>query len=142
MANYWSAKGWEIVILTTWAGDQSYGLHADVTHFDLGSPRFDTLPTDSHVLAPLDRLIDSCSQAERAVLIPQVTHILKLREALFSTRPGVVISYMAHTNILVLSGTRGSGLPVIVTEHCDPNDDFIGEGWEPLRRRLYRKRVL
>ncbi|MDT7540222.1 MAG: hypothetical protein QOE33_126 [Acidobacteriota bacterium] len=139
MANYWAAKGREVTILTTSFGSKSscYDLHPQVTHLDLGSSQFNSLPMDSQFVAPLIGMINDCSQAERDVLIPQATHILKLRGAILSTSPEVVISYMDSTNICVLSATRGSGLPVIATEHSDPHYNFIGEGPELLRRRLY-----
>jgi glycosyltransferase involved in cell wall biosynthesis len=46
---------------------------------------------------------------------------------------------MDRTNLAVLLATSGLDLPVIATEHSDPNNNFIGEGWELLRRRLYPK---
>ncbi|HYI12561.1 MAG TPA: glycosyltransferase family 4 protein [Thermoanaerobaculia bacterium] len=139
MANYWAAKGWEVTILTTDFGGRSscYSLHPRVTHLDLGSPRFNHLPIDLQGPAPIAGLIDGCSESERAVLIPRTTAILKLREVISSTAPEVVISYMDLTNIRVLAATRGLGLPVIVNEQCDPNENFIGAEWELLRRRLY-----
>ena len=138
MANYWAAKGWGVTILTTdFRGRSSrYSLHPCVTHLDLGSPRFNHLP-DLQAAAPVVALINGCSPSERAVLIPWATEILKLRGAISSTAPDVVISYMDRTNLCVLTATRGLGLPVIVTEHCDPNENFIGAEWELLRRRLY-----
>jgi GalNAc-alpha-(1->4)-GalNAc-alpha-(1->3)-diNAcBac-PP-undecaprenol alpha-1,4-N-acetyl-D-galactosaminyltransferase len=139
MANYWAAKGWGVTILTTDFGSQSscYRLHPCVAHLDLGSPRFHDLPIDSQTSAPITGLIDDCSQSERAVLIPRTSVLLKLRRAISSTEPDVVISYMNRTNICVLSATRGLGLPVIVTEHCDQNENSMGVEWELLRRRLY-----
>jgi len=139
MANYWAAKGWGVTILTTDFRGQSpcYSLHPRVAHLDLGSPRFDHLPSDLQGSAPVVGLINGCSQSERAVLIPRATAILKLREAISSTAPDVVISYMDRTNIRVLTATRGLGLPVIVSEHIDPHESFIGAEWELLRRRLY-----
>jgi len=139
MANYWAAKGWGVIILTTDFGGQSscYRLHPRVTHLDLGSPRFNDLPNDLQASAPIVRLINGCSQSERAVLIPLATEILKLQGAISRTEPEVVISYIDRTNVCVLTATRGLGLPVIVTEHCDQNENFIGAEWELLRRRLY-----
>ena len=139
MANYWAAKGWGVTILTTDFGGQSscYSLHPCVTHLDLGSPRFNHLPIDLQTSATIVAFINGCSRSERAVLIPRTPEILKLRGAISSTAPEVVISYMDRTNICVLTATRGSGLPVIVTEHCDQNENFIGAEWELLRRRLY-----
>src|ERR1044072_1798315 len=94
MANYWAAKGREVTILTTSFGGKSpcYDLHPQGTHLDLGSPQFNSLPTDSQFGAPLVGTINDCSQAERDVLIPQATHILKLRGAISSTSPEVVRS--------------------------------------------------
>lgn len=139
MANCWSAKGWAIVIVTTCFGKHpsSYDLDPQVTRIDVESRRLNRLPIDPQGAAPLASLLADCSEAERAALIPQTTHLLKLRETILATRPQVVISYIDVTNLCVLSATRGSGLPVIVSEHCDPNHNFIGDGWELLRRRLY-----
>ena len=139
MANYWAAKGWGVTILTTDFGSRSscYRLHPRVRHLDLGSPRFNDLPVDLQAAAPVARLIDGCSQSERAFLIPRTTKIVKLRGAISRTAPDVVISYMSRTNIRVLAATRGLGLPVIVTEHCDPSENPIDGEWELLRRRLY-----
>ena len=139
MANCWAAKGWAVAIVTTCFGDHpsSYDLDPRVTRIDVESRRLNRLPRDPRESAPLAGLLADCSPAERAALIPQTTHLMKLRETILATRPQVVISYIDVTNLCVLSATRGSGLPVIVSEQCDPNHNFIGDGWELLRRRLY-----
>ena len=139
MANHWAEKDRKVTILTTFSGNPSsnYALHPRVTHLQPGSPPFNNPIVDSQESASLLDLINSCSQPEREALIPQATRILKLRRAILATRPEVVISYMDFNNNCVLSATRGLGLPVIVTEHCDPNHNSIGEGWDRLRRRLY-----
>ena len=139
MANHWVQRRRQVTILTThFAGESAcYGLDPNVTHLDLSTPRFDTLPTDLNVVAPLVRLIAACSPSENAVLRSKVTHLLKLRGAILFTRPDLVISYMDRTNIGVLLAIHGLGLPVIVSEQADPSQNFLGEGWERLRRRLY-----
>jgi glycosyltransferase involved in cell wall biosynthesis len=139
MANFWAAKGWEVTILTTNFGGESscYALHPCVTHLDLESLRSKNLPTDSQVSAPLIGLIKGSSESERAALMSEITQIFKLRGAIPSTTPDVVISLMDRTNVCVLLATRGLGLPVIVSEQTDPNYNSIGAGWELLRRRLY-----
>jgi len=139
MANHWAAKGWDVTILTTAFGGQSpcYDLHPCVTHLDLSSPQFNRRPGTSLASARLDDLMHDCSQSERAVLIPEAGHILRMRRAIVSTSPEAAISYIDLTNICVLVATRGLGVPVIVSEHCDPNHSFLGAGWELLRRRLY-----
>lgn len=68
---------------------------------------------------------------------PEETGILKLREAISSSRPEVVVSYLDLTNICTLLATRELGLPLLVSEQCDPNENFLGEEWEQMRRRLY-----
>ena len=139
MANHWAAKDRAVTILTTFSGNpaSNYPLHPRVAHLEPGSPPFDSQRVDAAESTPLLDLINSCSEPERAVLIPQGTRILKLRRAILATRPDVVISYMDFNNNCVLSATRDLGLPVIVSEHCDPNHNSIGEGWNRLRRRLY-----
>ena len=139
MANHWAPKDRKVTILTTFSGNPSsnYALHPDVAHLPLGSPQFcDQAISSAESTSMLD-LIDTCTEVERAVLIPQGTRILKLRRAILATRPDVVISHMDFNNNCVLSATRTLGLPVIVSEHCDPNHNAIGEGWNRLRRRLY-----
>jgi GalNAc-alpha-(1->4)-GalNAc-alpha-(1->3)-diNAcBac-PP-undecaprenol alpha-1,4-N-acetyl-D-galactosaminyltransferase len=139
MANYWAAKGRDVTVLTTHFCDQAsrYSLHPRVMHLYLGDPRFENLLADAEGIAPLNSLIDLCSESERDYVTTEAVHIVKLRRAILSTRPELVISYMDCTNISVLLATHGLGLPVIATEHADPNNNFIGEGRELLRRRLY-----
>jgi glycosyltransferase involved in cell wall biosynthesis len=139
MANYWAAKGWEVTILTTDFSGQSscYDLHPCVTHLDLGSPQFEHLPTDAQTAEPLLALMDGCSQSERAVLLPEIPHLLKLGGAIPGTTPEAVISLVDYTNVCVLTATCGLGLPVLVNEQADPNYNSDGEGWKLLRRRLY-----
>lgn len=138
MANYWAAKDREVTILTThFAGQRpSYALHPCVKHLDLGHQPIYSQPMDSNESAPIIGLIRGCSQAERAGL-PQTTRLLKLRAAIQSTAPQVVISFMDYTNLRVLLATHGLGLPLIVSEQCDPNENPLDAGWELLRRRLY-----
>lgn len=111
MANYWAAKDWEVTILTTnFSGESScYALHPSVTHLDLGSPRFKNLPTDSQISAPLVSLIESCSQSECAALMSEITQIVKLRGAIPSTTPDLVISVMDRNQCLRAVGHSWSG---------------------------------
>src|SRR5215510_9769708 len=139
MANYWATKGWAVTILTTDFADRCpcYDLHQYVTHLDLSSPRFNNPPTGRQELTPLVDLLCDCSQAESNLLISKAIQIVRLRGALSSKPTDVVISFMDRTNICVLAATQGLGLPVIATEHSDQNSNFLGEGWELLRRRVY-----
>src|SRR5438067_1977460 len=85
----------------------------------------------------LTKLINDCSNAERSVLIAELGLILALGHAIRVTAPEMIISFLEITNLRLLLATLESDLPVIVTEHSDPFHNWIGEGRESLRRRLY-----
>jgi GalNAc-alpha-(1->4)-GalNAc-alpha-(1->3)-diNAcBac-PP-undecaprenol alpha-1,4-N-acetyl-D-galactosaminyltransferase len=139
MANYWAARGWEVSVMTAFSGNASsdYSLHPGVRRLQPGSAPIRHPMIDSEEFAPLADLIKCCSDVERTALLPHLAHIVNLRKAILKARPDVVISFMDFNNNCVLSATRGLCVPVIVSEHCDLNHNFIGEGWERLRRRLY-----
>jgi GalNAc-alpha-(1->4)-GalNAc-alpha-(1->3)-diNAcBac-PP-undecaprenol alpha-1,4-N-acetyl-D-galactosaminyltransferase len=139
MANYWTDKGWEISILTMSGSSRAafYDLHPKVLHHDLGAKPNGRSEPDQRSLALLLEMLNNCSVAERSIFISDVNLILVLRGAIIDTAPQVVISFIDVTNVRTLLATCGLGLPVIVTEHCDPNHNYLGEGWEDLRRRSY-----
>jgi len=60
-----------------------------------------------------------------------------LRRVIRSLAPDIVISFTSITNVRVLLACRGLGLPVVVTEHCDPSMVFISTVGDKLRRWLY-----
>ena len=60
-----------------------------------------------------------------------------LRRAVRVSTPDVVISFMNIPNIITLLATRGMGIPVIVTEHVNPESMAIGRLWNILRRITY-----
>ncbi len=60
-----------------------------------------------------------------------------LRRAIRASRPEVVLSFLAETNILTLASCAGLGLAVIVSERVDPRCSPIGRIRERLRRWLY-----
>lgn len=63
-------------------------------------------------------------------------HVM-LRRVIRSLAPDIVISFTPITNVRVLLACRGLGLPVVVTEHCDPTMIFISMVGGKLRRWLY-----
>jgi glycosyltransferase involved in cell wall biosynthesis len=138
MANYWAEKGWKITILAVSSGRPPvYDLHTDVVYHEMHA----LLPARSSAWpqATLTRLINDCSNAERAVLIAELGLIMALGHAIRVSAPDMIISFLDITNLRVLLATLESDLPVIVTEHSDPFHNRIGEGRESLRRRLYPK---
>lgn len=142
MANYWAVRGRAITILTATHGPRppAYELHPKVFHRDLGFSRSSYRPVpDTGALRKLLEVYDSCSLAEQSIIVSDLNLVAALRHALVETRPDVVLSFMDITNIRVLLAAHGLRLPVIVSERCDPYDNFLGAGRELLRRRLYPK---
>ncbi len=139
MANYWAERGREISLLTMCGSHLSshFDLHPKVLRHDLGTkPSCRSMP-DQRSLSLLLGTLHSCSQAEQSAFISDFNRILALREALINLRPRTIISFIDVTNIRTLLATQGLGLPVIISEHCDPHYNNIGAGWEGLRRLMY-----
>jgi glycosyltransferase involved in cell wall biosynthesis len=141
MANYWAEKGQEISLLTMCGSHHTscFDLHPKVARHDLGIKPFCRSMPDQSSLNLLMGTLKNCSQAELSAFIPDFNRILALREAIVNLRPEVVISFIDVTNVRTLLATQGLGLPIIISEQCDPYHNNIGEGWEGLRRRTYRQ---
>jgi GalNAc-alpha-(1->4)-GalNAc-alpha-(1->3)-diNAcBac-PP-undecaprenol alpha-1,4-N-acetyl-D-galactosaminyltransferase len=139
MANYWAERGLEISLLTMCGSPlfSQFDLHPKVMRDDLGINPFCRSIPDQRSLNLLLGTLHSCSQAERNAFIADFNRILAIREAIVRLRPQAVISFIDVTNIRTLLATQGLGLPVIISEHCDPYHNNIGAGWEGLRRRTY-----
>jgi glycosyltransferase involved in cell wall biosynthesis len=139
MANYWAERKLEVSLITTCGSHLSscFDLHPFVMRYDLGTkPSCRSMP-DQRTLNLLLGMLKHCSQAELSTIIPDFVHILALREAIVNLRPGAIISFIDVTNIRTLLAAHGLGLPVIVSEHCDPYHNNLGAGWEGLRRLSY-----
>ncbi len=63
--------------------------------------------------------------------------VMALRRTVRRTQPGVAVSFMNQTNIVVLLAAAGLGVPVIATEHMDPRRDSLPAAWRWLRRKTY-----
>ena len=63
--------------------------------------------------------------------------ITRLRQAIKSSTPDVVISFLRITNITTIFALMGTKYPLIVTEHNDPQVFSYGVLWETLRRLTY-----
>jgi glycosyltransferase involved in cell wall biosynthesis len=119
LANYWTAKGWEISILT----------------FDDGAtPPFYNI--DEKVFhTPLD--IASNSKNSVAGLMNTLKRVQVLRHAIRDSRPDAIISFMERTNVITLLAVRGLNIPTIISERCNPKLNSIGKSWEQLRQWTY-----
>lgn len=69
--------------------------------------------------------------------VQTIPGIFKLRRAIRSTRPDIVVSFIDVTNIITLVATSGLKAPVVVSERIDPSRYQIGAIWEMLRRWAY-----
>lgn len=139
MANYWAGKAWDVSLLTMCGSLSSsfFDLHTKVQRLDTGAGPRDRRKPEQRFLLQFQETLNGCSPAERSILIPDINLILTLRDTIINTRPEAIISFIDATNIRTLLATQGLGLPVIISEHCDPYHNYLGEGWEGLRRRLY-----
>lgn len=117
MANWWTAQGRAVTILTLDDGGSPpfYPLHEKVRHRPLGAAGL-----SAHAAA------GAMNNLRRAAV---------LRRAIRESRPDAVISFLDRTNILTLLATRGLRVPVVVSERNDPAHNDIGRMWRLLRLR-------
>ena len=60
-----------------------------------------------------------------------------IRQAASEASADIVISHLTETNILTVLASAGSKFPVVITEHCDPENLSYGKFWSVLRRLTY-----
>ena len=63
--------------------------------------------------------------------------LYRLRQAIKSTEPEIVISFLTATNILTILSLFKTNYPVIATVHNDPRIRNYGKWWNKLRRLIY-----
>jgi len=118
MADYW-VKKYDLTLLS----------------FDDGStpPFYALSPGVNH------RHLDLVKQSENLLTAAwnNLIRIKKLRAAIRASNPDCVISFMDQTNVLTLLATRGTGIPVLVSEQTFPPDHSIGKLWRIMWRFAY-----
>jgi glycosyltransferase involved in cell wall biosynthesis len=119
MANYWATQGKAVTVLTMAPHDESpfYPLAPDVARIGLGVTR--AARTTAHAV------------------VNNLGRLKRLRRAILASRPDAVISFLDQANVLTLLATRGTGLPVIVSEHTDPGLAHRNPVWDRLRSATY-----
>lgn len=119
MANHWAGRGWDIRLLTLDDGARPpfFPLHEEVRH------------------RPLGLLRDSANPVQ--AVWNNARRLLGLRAAIRAERPEAVISFLDTTNVLCLLATLGLGLPVVVSEHTNPERYWLKPIWHRLRRWVY-----
>jgi GalNAc-alpha-(1->4)-GalNAc-alpha-(1->3)-diNAcBac-PP-undecaprenol alpha-1,4-N-acetyl-D-galactosaminyltransferase len=63
----------------------------------------------------------------------------RLRQAIRTSQPDVVISFMADMNIFTVLALMNTNYPVIGTQHCNPKFLPVRQPWESFRRFTYRR---
>lgn len=119
MANYWAAKGWNIIILTLDDGKEPsfYYLDPRVKHIPLGIAR-----NSANVLVAIKN---------------NWQQIWVLRSAILANQPNLVISFLPRMNVLTLLATWHLNIPVIVNEQNYPLLDSAGKLWRMLCQLIY-----
>lgn len=118
MANYWAEHGREVLLVTIEGrGTDAYTLHPGVHRVALNLARASRNPIDG--------------------LWSNLRRIWKLRSLVRRLRPRAVVSFMTHTNLLVLLALGGTGVRVLVSERVHPSFMKIGRLRAALRGWLY-----
>lgn len=118
MANYWAAMGHRVFLVTIEGRHaDAYTLHPDVVRVGLN-------------------LVRVAGNSVRGVLA-NLMRIWKLRATARRLEPDVAVSFVTHTNLLVLMAMSGVNVPVIVSERSDPSQWQLGVIREKMRRWLY-----
>lgn len=120
MANYWSAKDWNVTVVTFDDGrvGPAYRLRESVLHRPLGVARD--------------------SGGRRAAPMNGVRRVMALRREIKVQTPDVVVSFIDVTNVVTVLAAVGLGVPVVVSERIDPSRHRIGLFWRVLRPWCYR----
>ena len=129
-----TSGGAERVLVLLSKGFIERGHQVNVITFSDQSTDFYQLPVESSRLA-----LGIMKQSSG--LVGGFTNNLKrisiLKQAIKSTDPDVVISFLRKTNILTILASKGEKYPVIGTEHNDVRVFSYGKFWETLRRWTY-----
>jgi len=118
MANHWAERGWRVTLITldVVSGD-FFALHPGVERVGI------------------DALGESVGAWE--ALRSNARRIARLRSAIRTARPDVVIGFTAPMTVLAIIAARAAGVPVIVSERIDPTRHTLPAPWPALRRLLY-----
>ena len=120
MAKYWVESGRKVTLITlAETGEDFYALHPEVKRVALG--------------------LMGNSQSLVGAVRNNVQRVLRLRKEIRASKPDVVLSFVDKMNVIVLAGTLGLGMPVIVSERTDPRHHSIGFVWRCLQFLFYRR---
>ncbi|HQG31134.1 MAG TPA: glycosyltransferase family 4 protein, partial [Deltaproteobacteria bacterium] len=118
MAGWWAARGRKVTVLTLSGTDQD--------HYRL-NPKVERIALNYWGRA----------RTPWQVIDKRIRRIMRLRRAVLSARPDIVISFMDITNVRTLTALAGTGIPVVVSERTDPRRQPVGFFWSMARRLFY-----
>lgn len=108
--------GVEVVTVIGSATDDFYSLEGvERTSIDLGKP----------------------SSGRVDALFNGLARVRALRRAVRRSRPDVVVSFLTETNVLAYLACFKLGVPVVVSEHTDPDRCPLRPEWRLLRKAIY-----
>ena len=119
LANFWDAKGWDVVLLTLAPiDDDFYPLNPGIKRISL-----DLACDSDHVWT---------------ALLQNIRRVSALRRILIACRPRIALAMMSTPNVLLALASLGvAGVSPLGSERCYPPDAPIGRVWHCLRRIMY-----
>nr|WP_282451758.1 glycosyltransferase family 4 protein [Marinobacter koreensis] len=118
LANYWAAKGTDVVIVTVTGEDLDfYPLHPAVRRIGLA--------------------LDGVSRGSLEGIANNYRRVVALRAILVKERPSIAIALMPAANVLLVLASMGMGIPTIGSERVHPPCMPLGRLWESARRLCY-----
>jgi GalNAc-alpha-(1->4)-GalNAc-alpha-(1->3)-diNAcBac-PP-undecaprenol alpha-1,4-N-acetyl-D-galactosaminyltransferase len=118
LVNYWSSVGDEVTLATLdFEETDFYSLSPSVERVALG--------------------LGEVSSNSLRRISKNFLRVRQLRRVIRQSRPDVVISFLAYTNVLVLTAALGLGVPVVVSERTNTIQGRAGRAVDLLRRVLY-----
>ncbi|MEI6043331.1 MAG: glycosyltransferase family 4 protein [Chloroflexota bacterium] len=143
-ANYWATKGWEVTFITICDIPAFYKLEPSIKLNQLGICPHTIHHLKSGGISQSSRGNGQVTKGLNLSLTTRLLNNLKrlylIRQAIQTSHPEVVISFMDRENVLTLLATLGLPVSVIVTEHSDPTHHSIGNRWwRYIQRLAYRR---
>lgn len=130
LANHWIGKGWKISIVTLGKPKDVifYKLHPAV---QVSNASFEVCP-----------LIGWRRFVRYFTYIPRRIDYLRsmrdvLRQEIIRTEPDILISFLPIPNVRTIFSSYGLGIPVIISERNDPQNEYIPIAWRLLRWLAY-----
>jgi glycosyltransferase involved in cell wall biosynthesis len=120
LANAWVCRGYAVTLLTFDDGVRPpfYSLHPEVRHVPLA--------------------MTAVSRGRIEGMARNLDRIRRLRRAIRTSRPDVVLSFTDTTNVLTLCAARLARWPVVASEHTDPERHPLPAVWKRLMLVSYR----